>query len=87
MRAPSGYTALRSFGCGRDYLADAVLPAPTPCHRRAHRARDDQANEAGIHFVAAGHYATETFGVKRIGEHLSERFEVDHVFIDVPNPI
>lgn len=46
-----------------------------------------QAREAGIHFVAAGHYATEVFGVRALGELLAARFGVEHVFIDVPNPI
>lgn len=46
-----------------------------------------QAQEAKVHFIAAGHYATETFGVKRLGQLLSERFDVEHLFIDVPNPI
>jgi len=46
-----------------------------------------QAREAGVHFIAAGHYATETFGVRRLGELLSERFGLRHVFVDVPNPI
>ena len=46
-----------------------------------------QAREAGVHFIAAGHYATETFGVRRLGAHLAERFEVRHVFLDVPNPV
>ena len=32
------------------------------------------ARELGVHFIAAGHYATETFGVKALGEHLAERF-------------
>jgi len=45
------------------------------------------AREAGVHFIAGGHYATETFGVRRLGELLSERFPVEHRFIDVPNPI
>jgi len=45
------------------------------------------AREAGIHFVAAGHYATETFGVRRLGEHLAERFGIEHVFVDIPNPV
>ena len=45
------------------------------------------AREAGIHFLAAGHYATETFGVRRLGELLEERFGVRHVFVDVPNPV
>jgi dinuclear metal center YbgI/SA1388 family protein len=45
------------------------------------------AQEARVHFIAGGHYATETFGVRRLGELLSERFGVEHRFIDVPNPI
>jgi dinuclear metal center YbgI/SA1388 family protein len=46
-----------------------------------------QAREAGIHFIAAGHYATETFGVRALGDRLAERFGVRHVFLDVPNPV
>jgi putative NIF3 family GTP cyclohydrolase 1 type 2 len=45
------------------------------------------AREAGIHFIAAGHYATETFGVRRLGEWLEERFGIEHVFVDIPNPV
>ncbi|MGK2932933.1 MAG: Nif3-like dinuclear metal center hexameric protein [Solirubrobacterales bacterium] len=45
------------------------------------------AREGNIHFIAAGHYATETVGVKRLGDLISERFGVRHEFIDVPNPI
>jgi dinuclear metal center YbgI/SA1388 family protein len=46
-----------------------------------------QAREAGVHFLAAGHYATETFGVRALGDHLAERFGIEHVFLDDPNPI
>jgi len=46
-----------------------------------------QAREGGVHFLAAGHYATETMGVQRLGEHLGRLFGVDHHFIDVPNPV
>ena len=45
------------------------------------------AREAGIHFIAAGQYATETLGIRRLGELVADRFGVEHVFIDVPNPI
>ena len=45
------------------------------------------AREAGIHFLAAGHYATETFGVRRLGELLAARFGVEHVWVDLPNPV
>jgi dinuclear metal center YbgI/SA1388 family protein len=46
-----------------------------------------EARESGIHFIAAGHYATETFGVRRLGELVAGRFGVEHRFIDVPNPV
>jgi dinuclear metal center YbgI/SA1388 family protein len=45
------------------------------------------ARESGIHFIAAGHYATETFGVRRLGELLADRFGVEHVWTDLPNPV
>jgi dinuclear metal center YbgI/SA1388 family protein len=45
------------------------------------------AREGGLHFIAAGHYATETLGVRRLGELVAERFEVEHEFIEVPNPV
>ena len=45
------------------------------------------AREAGVHFLACGHYATETFGVRRLGELLKERFGIVHEFVDLPNPI
>jgi dinuclear metal center YbgI/SA1388 family protein len=45
------------------------------------------AREAGIHFIAAGHYATETFGVRALGDWLARRFGVEHVWVDIPNPV
>jgi dinuclear metal center YbgI/SA1388 family protein len=45
------------------------------------------AQEAGIHFIAAGHYATETFGVRALGELVADRFGVEHVWVDLPNPV
>jgi dinuclear metal center YbgI/SA1388 family protein len=45
------------------------------------------ARENGLHFVAAGHYATETLGIRRIGDLVAERFGVEHRFISVPNPV
>jgi dinuclear metal center YbgI/SA1388 family protein len=45
------------------------------------------AAEGGVHFLAAGHYATETVGIRRLGELVAERFAIEHTFIDVPNPV
>jgi dinuclear metal center YbgI/SA1388 family protein len=45
------------------------------------------AREGGIHFLACGHYASETFGVRKLGDLLAEKFSVSHTFVDIPNPI
>jgi len=45
------------------------------------------AHENGLHFIAAGHYATEMFGIRRLGEIVAERFGVEHQFIKVSNPV
>jgi dinuclear metal center YbgI/SA1388 family protein len=45
------------------------------------------ARENRVHFIAGGHYATEVFGIRRVGELVSEQFGVEHHFIDLPNPI
>ncbi len=44
------------------------------------------AKEEGIHFVSAGHHATERFGVRKIGELIQKKFNIDVEFIDIPNP-
>lgn len=43
------------------------------------------AHELGIHVVLAGHYATETFGVKALSGHLAERFDLSWEFLDHPS--
>jgi dinuclear metal center YbgI/SA1388 family protein len=75
-------------GGGSDYIADAAAAGADafltgePSERVMAQAR-----ELGMHYIAAGHYATETFGVRALGERIAARFGVRHVFIDVPNPI
>jgi dinuclear metal center YbgI/SA1388 family protein len=43
--------------------------------------------ELGIHFLAGGHYATETFGIKALAETLAIEFSLDWEFVDVPVPV
>lgn len=45
------------------------------------------AREGSIHFFAAGHYATEICGIRALGDEVETRFGVEHVFLDLPNPI
>jgi dinuclear metal center YbgI/SA1388 family protein len=73
--------AASSFGEAVAMDLDAFLTGEPAEHVMA------DARESGTHFIAAGHYATETFGVRRIGELVGERFGVEHHFVEVPNPI
>ncbi|HZV97754.1 MAG TPA: Nif3-like dinuclear metal center hexameric protein [Methylophilaceae bacterium] len=43
--------------------------------------------ESGLAYIAAGHHATERYGVQALGAHLAERFGLEHCFIDVDNPV
>jgi dinuclear metal center YbgI/SA1388 family protein len=45
------------------------------------------ARELGVHFLAGGHYATETFGIKALAEKLAKRFGLEWDFLDLPNPV
>jgi dinuclear metal center YbgI/SA1388 family protein len=42
------------------------------------------AQELGVNVIYGGHYATETFGIRALGEHLAERFALAHEFLDLP---
>ena len=44
------------------------------------------ARELGIGYLAAGHHATERYGVAALGDHLAERFDLEHRFIEIDNP-
>ena len=46
-----------------------------------------QAREAGVHVLAAGHHATETFGVRALGDRLARVYGIEHVFLNEDNPI
>src|SRR3954471_17810067 len=84
---PVGSIAIVSGG-GQGYLPEAIASGHDAfLTGEASERNFNEAREAGVHFIAAGHYATETLGVRRLGDLLAERFGVRHVFIDVPNPI
>ena len=75
-------------GAAAGYLGDAIslgLDGFLTGEPSEHSMAD--ARENGLHFIAAGHYATETLGIRRLGELVAEQFGVEHRFIDVPNPV
>lgn len=45
------------------------------------------ARELGIHFVAAGHYATERLGVQALAARIADRFGIDWEFLELANPV
>ncbi len=63
--------------CGLDAFISGEISEPS-----VHIAR-----EYGIDYFAAGHHATERFGVQALGAHLSEEFGIEHIFIDIENPV
>ena len=73
--------AASSFGEAIALGLDAFLTGEPAEHVMA------DARESGTHFIAAGHYATETFGVRALGDLLADQFGVDHVFVDLSNPV
>ncbi len=75
-------------GGGADYLqAAASAGAQALVTGEPREPATALARELNIHLIAAGHHATETFGVEALGEHLAGAFGVRHVFLDVPNPV
>lgn len=45
-----------------------------------------EAQEQGLLYIAAGHHATERYGVQAYGAHLANRFDIEHKHIDIDNP-
>lgn len=75
-------------GGAQDLLAEAVALGVDAfltgevSERTVHLSR-----ETGVAFLAAGHHATERYGVQALGAHLAERFGVEHFFLDEENPV
>ncbi|AFJ03414.1 dinuclear metal center protein, YbgI/SA1388 family [Methylophaga frappieri] len=74
--AAQGYLA-QAIEMGLDAFVSGEISEPT-----VHLAR-----EAGIHYLAAGHHATERYGVKALGEAIAKALPVTVQFIDIDNPV
>jgi dinuclear metal center YbgI/SA1388 family protein len=88
----AGPDRVRSIGIVSGSAADTLheaaaagLDAFLTGEPREHITAD--AEELGMWFVAAGHYATETFGVRALGDLLAERFGIEHTFVELVNPV
>jgi dinuclear metal center YbgI/SA1388 family protein len=75
-------------GAAQDYLEYAAAAGVEAfitgevSERTTHLAR-----EYGVHFYAAGHHATERYGIHALIEHLAARFDLAAHFIDIDNPV
>jgi len=75
-------------GAAQDYLAQAVeLGVDAFLTGEVSEQTVHLARESGVAFIAAGHHATERYGVQALGQHLAQNFGLKHIFIDVDNPI
>lgn len=66
-----------AIAAGADVYLSGEISEPT-----VHLAR-----ESGVGYIAAGHHATERYGVQAIGAHLADTFDIQHLFIDIDNPV
>jgi len=65
-----------AIAAGADVFITGEISEP-----QAHYAR-----ETGVAFIAAGHHATERYGVQGVGERMAAELGLSYRFIDVPNP-
>ena len=73
----AGYDLIQAAHEGYDALLTGEPEEPSAATAR----------ELGIHLIAAGHDATERFGVQALGAHLAERFGLEWTFVAVDNPV
>ena len=75
-------------GAAQDYIEYAVAKqldafvSGEVSERTTHIAREE-----GIHYYAAGHHATERYGVQALAGKLVQQFSLRHTYIEVPNPV
>lgn len=75
-------------GGAQDLLADAVeLGADAFLTGEVSERTVHLSRETGVAFVAAGHHASERYGVQALGAHLAARFGLEHFFLDEENPV
>jgi dinuclear metal center YbgI/SA1388 family protein len=75
-------------GAAQDYMDEAIqLGADVFISGEISEQTTHQALETSVSYISAGHHATERYGVQALGEHLAEKFNLIHEFIDIKNPV
>lgn len=74
-------------GGAQAYLAEAVtLGVDAYLSGEISEQTTHSARENHLHYIAAGHHATERYGVQALGEHLASRWGLDCQFVEIDNP-
>ncbi|HQU99397.1 MAG TPA: Nif3-like dinuclear metal center hexameric protein [Nitrosomonas sp.] len=75
-------------GGAQNYF-DAVIPQNVDAYITGEISEHNVhlARETGIAFISAGHHATERYGVQALGDHIAQKFSLQHQFIDMDNPV
>jgi len=75
-------------GAAQSYIEEAAaLGADVFISGEISEQTTHQALEMGLAYIAAGHHATERYGVQALGAHLADKFGLQHEFIDINNPV
>jgi dinuclear metal center YbgI/SA1388 family protein len=84
---PVRTVAILTGGGGRNLLDAARAGYDLFLTGEAREQSRRDAQELGIHFLAAGHHATERLGIQALAERIGERFGVAWEYLELPNPV
>ncbi|XZG70068.1 Nif3-like dinuclear metal center hexameric protein [Chitinibacteraceae bacterium HSL-7] len=76
-------------GGAQGYFHDLAAAAEVDCFITGEASEfvTHLARESGVAFIAAGHHATERYGVRALGEHLAAHFSLKLTHLDIENPV
>lgn len=75
-------------GAAQGYINEAIsLKVDAYISGEASEPTFHAAEEMGVAYIAAGHHATERYGIQALGQHIAKKWGLSHEFIDIPNPI
>lgn len=87
--APQTITSIAWCSGGAQDMIDAAIGLGVDAYisgevseRTTHIAREN-----GIHYYAAGHHATERYGIQALGRWLEENYELEVVYVEINNPV
>lgn len=75
-------------GGAQDYLSQAIaVGADVFITGEVSERTYHEAKESGVHFIAAGHHATERYGVQALGSWLQSKYNLETLYIEINNPV